>query len=528
MTINKFIALLCVSTLVFGSFTNAYAIEDQFEIGATVTSSDVTAPSVPTGLSATAVSSSQINLSWSVSTDDVAVTGYKIYRDSVFLTTTSLSTHSDTGLSPSTTYSYTVSAVDAASNESSQSSSANATTFAASSSAGGGSGQHSQALIYDLVVVPSQTGAIISWKTTQPAVTSLAWGKSNNYELGTSVGTIYTSIHSASLISLDPGTQYFYSIEVTNGYGTKTFLSNLTFTTLPMGEFVPNPTDFKAQARQADIALSWTNPKDPDFEEVRLLRSTVFFPANPSDGQVIYEGDLEGIIDSDVNVGVTYYYSIFARDRNGLYSSGSVARARVLLPGEVVGPDGNIYDELPKSPTTHPLIDSLTFLDFDFIQDGRRITTFSGKSQVTVDGGKNLTVSLDYEKVPELLKSIIVTLTHPSDKEKTFSFLLRVNDEKTKYVATIGPLGESGIYNVYISIVDYKNQGLKQILGNLLATALVGLEKENNVYQTLLTIINKNRLNILLIILVSLILFKSLRSVIDRNRRRMRVSNINV
>src|SRR3989338_1194728 len=42
--------------------------------------SDTQAPTVPTNLTATAVSSSQINLSWTASTDNVAVTGYKIYR----------------------------------------------------------------------------------------------------------------------------------------------------------------------------------------------------------------------------------------------------------------------------------------------------------------------------------------------------------------------------------------------------------------------------------------------------------------
>jgi len=37
-------------------------------------------PSTPTGLLASAVSSSQINLSWTASTDNVGVTGYRVYR----------------------------------------------------------------------------------------------------------------------------------------------------------------------------------------------------------------------------------------------------------------------------------------------------------------------------------------------------------------------------------------------------------------------------------------------------------------
>jgi hypothetical protein len=105
---------------------------DQTTITVTAPSTpDTTAPSVPTNLSGTAVSPSAINLSWVASTDNVGVTGYKIYRGGSQLTTTSNTSYSDTGLSPLTPYSYTVSAYDAAGNSSPQSSPASATTQAA-------------------------------------------------------------------------------------------------------------------------------------------------------------------------------------------------------------------------------------------------------------------------------------------------------------------------------------------------------------------------------------------------------------
>ena len=94
---------------------------------------DTTKPSVPAGLSASVISSSQINLAWSASTDNVGVTGYKIYRGGTLLTTTTSRTHNDTGLSASTAYSYRVSAIDAAGNESSQCTAVSATTQAGSS-----------------------------------------------------------------------------------------------------------------------------------------------------------------------------------------------------------------------------------------------------------------------------------------------------------------------------------------------------------------------------------------------------------
>ncbi len=97
---------------------------------------DTVAPTVPTGLTATAISSSQINLSWTASTDNVGVTGYNILRGGVKIATAPGTSYQDAGLSASTSYSYNVSAFDAAGNTSAQSTGASATTQAASSGGG--------------------------------------------------------------------------------------------------------------------------------------------------------------------------------------------------------------------------------------------------------------------------------------------------------------------------------------------------------------------------------------------------------
>ena len=91
-------------------------------------SSDTQAPTVPTGLTAMAVSSSQINLLWNASTDNVVITGYNIYRNGSKITTTGSTSYNDTGLNPSTSYTYMVSAYDAVPNTSTQSSSISTTT----------------------------------------------------------------------------------------------------------------------------------------------------------------------------------------------------------------------------------------------------------------------------------------------------------------------------------------------------------------------------------------------------------------
>ncbi|MEK7187296.1 MAG: Ig-like domain-containing protein [Patescibacteria group bacterium] len=91
---------------------------------------DTQAPTTPANLSATPVSTSQINLSWTASTDNVGVTGYRVYRNGIQLATAPSNSYQDLGLTAATTYSYTVQATDAAGNNSAQSGSVSATTQA--------------------------------------------------------------------------------------------------------------------------------------------------------------------------------------------------------------------------------------------------------------------------------------------------------------------------------------------------------------------------------------------------------------
>jgi len=95
-------------------------------------SSGNTPPSVPTNVTATAVSSSQINVSWSASTQGSApLAGYRVYRNGSLAGTVTTTSFSDTGLTASTTYSYTVAAFDSSGNASNPSSAASATTLPA-------------------------------------------------------------------------------------------------------------------------------------------------------------------------------------------------------------------------------------------------------------------------------------------------------------------------------------------------------------------------------------------------------------
>jgi hypothetical protein len=91
---------------------------------------DVTAPTTPTGLSVTGATETSITLKWNAASDNVAVTGYSVYRGGS-LANTSTGTSLTVGfLTCATTYSFTVQAKDAAGNLSSQSASVGASTSA--------------------------------------------------------------------------------------------------------------------------------------------------------------------------------------------------------------------------------------------------------------------------------------------------------------------------------------------------------------------------------------------------------------
>ena len=109
-------------------------------IASATTPTDNTAPTVPTGLTATPVSPTQVNVSWTASTDNIAVTGYELQRCQgsgcaswATIATPPGTTFSDTGRTPNTLYRYQVRARDAVPNWSVYTSAVSATTLVDSS-----------------------------------------------------------------------------------------------------------------------------------------------------------------------------------------------------------------------------------------------------------------------------------------------------------------------------------------------------------------------------------------------------------
>lgn len=118
----------------FGTFLGNHANVPHLSksVGQSIASGkiDVTLPSVPTGLTVGSPTATTLDISWSAATDNIAVAGYKLFRDASEILDTTLLSYTDTGLIASTSYTYTVLAYDAKGNESAQSAGVGGTTTA--------------------------------------------------------------------------------------------------------------------------------------------------------------------------------------------------------------------------------------------------------------------------------------------------------------------------------------------------------------------------------------------------------------
>jgi chitodextrinase len=186
------------------------------------TTPDTQAPSVPTGLGGSAPNSSTVNLSWNASTDNVAVTGYRVYRNGSHIGNSATTSYSDGGRTGSTTYSYQVAAHDAVPNVSAASSAINVTT--------------------PDTIAPS-TPTSLSATGVGPSQINLSWGASTDtggsglagyrvYRNGSHVGS--PSTNSFSDTGLATSTSYSYTVaaydNATNTSGQSNTASATTLT----------------------------------------------------------------------------------------------------------------------------------------------------------------------------------------------------------------------------------------------------------------------------------------------------------
>jgi chitodextrinase len=246
------------------------ATEIQSDMTTPITQSgDTQAPTAPSNLAATAISVSQINLSWTASTDNVGVTGYLLERcggagctNFAQIATPATTTFSDSGLTASTSYSYRVRATDAAGNLSGYSNVATASTPA----------------------VPDTTPPSAPSNLAATAISvnqiNLSWTASTdnvgvtNYLVERCAGTGCTSFAQIATSTtpaynntgLTASTAYSYRVRATDAAGNLSGYSNVATAATPAApDTTPPsaPSNLAATAIGASqINLSWTSSTD--------------------------------------------------------------------------------------------------------------------------------------------------------------------------------------------------------------------------------------------------------------------------
>ncbi|HXD23802.1 MAG TPA: LamG-like jellyroll fold domain-containing protein [Gemmatimonadaceae bacterium] len=199
-----------------GSYSNAASAMTQAPPG------DRTPPTAPSAASATSTSSSQVNVSWTASTDDTAVTGYRVERcagagctNFTQIATPTGTTFSDSSLAAATTYRYQVRATDAVGNLSGYSNIATATTQAASDTqAPTTPGSASASTLSSTQISVTWSAATDNVAVTSYPVERCSGASCTNFaQIGAPAGTSYSDS------SLTPATTYRYRVRAKDAAG---------------------------------------------------------------------------------------------------------------------------------------------------------------------------------------------------------------------------------------------------------------------------------------------------------------------
>lgn len=273
---------------------------------------DTESPTTPTNLNASAVSVSQINLTWSNSTDNVAVAGYRIYRNGVHIETVTSNSYSDTGLTEGTNYSYVVTAVDTSGNESAQSNTSADTTPVIPP-------------VFDPTAplrfngIPSgilsagTTNTELSLQTNRDAVCKYSNNPNISFSSMTSTfsstgGTIHTTNYS----SLSDSTSYniYVRCQVVGGdANTDDYQLSFAVATLQDTESPSKPSNLVLNSTSvSNIIFSWTASSD----NIGIAGYRVF-----RDGALIGSTEGTSFVDSGIVSGSSYTYKVIAFDAAG-------------------------------------------------------------------------------------------------------------------------------------------------------------------------------------------------------------------
>jgi len=275
-------------------------------------SGDIEAPTSPANLIASNTNETSTDLSWLTATDNVGVTGYKIYQDGVNIFSIGNITNTTvTGLSGGTTYAFHITAIDAAGNESTASNTVNVSTTSSSDN-----------------TPPTSPGALSAANTTE-TTTDLSWlGATDNvgvtgykiYQDGINVFSIGNNTNTF-VTGLTGGTTYTFYVTATDAAGNESSASNSVNVTTPFIDTTPPtiPGSLAAtNTTETSTDLTWTSSTDNvGVAGYNVYQDGIFVSSSASNSATI----------NGLSAGTTYSYFVTAYDAAGNESSASSMKA---------------------------------------------------------------------------------------------------------------------------------------------------------------------------------------------------------
>lgn len=338
---------------------------------------DITPPSVPGGLSLSARSASTADISWTASTDDVGVTGYKIYRNGAQVGTAATTAYSDSGLTPNTAYTYTVGAYDAAANDSAQSSGLPISTLADTLPPSVPANVHQTG--------QSTNSVTIAWNasTDNVAVTSYDIFR-NGLQVSNQTGTTFTD----SGLAVYSG--YSYNVIARDGAGNTSGLSTTLVASTAPDTTPPSVPDNlqKTGSTISSISLTWnTSTDDVGVAGYRVYR----------DGSLIGTPGGASFTDTGLSVGSTYTYTVLAYDAATNQSAQSA-------PYSTASSNDTTPPTIPANLHTTAILDTSITLAWNISTDDVSVTgykiyrnnTLVGTSQTAAYNDTGLSPVSDY------------------------------------------------------------------------------------------------------------------------------------
>jgi fibronectin type 3 domain-containing protein len=297
-------------------------------------------PTTPTNLTATAVSSSQVNLSWTASTSQGdGVSGYEVFRNGSLVNKVFITSWSDTGLSAGTAYSYYLVAVSNSGEESAPSNTASATTFAPPPPPTVPTGLSAETLDdYEID---------LSWTAS---TSSAGISRYNIYRNGSLIGNTSSTTVSdtgSSTAYYDSGlasyTTYSYQVVAIDNNGIASSLSNTVAATTQSTTPPSAPTSFKATVTSSStVTLSWTasTVNQAGLKEYDIYEVT---PPDDTDDNGVLDGLLIGSTTGTsyqvggLSASTDYGFYVIAVDITGNFSEESTeALATTNAPGYAI------------------------------------------------------------------------------------------------------------------------------------------------------------------------------------------------